>query len=141
MSGSADCTPIMFSQYAQDPLEGFDEQLEQETTLSRRIVDAITNPIPKKRKGKVTNRIVKRSSTGRPPSFVINNDACKGNKLVRIQIIDISCSVPDTSKEDDDNVLLSAQYVASDGYDEVIENAEGLINKISKKICGYSVSY
>lgn len=140
MEGTQD-TQIIFSQYAQDPL-GFreDEEEEEVSELFKKVTSAKTKAKPNKPKPRL-NKIVKRSARGHPPSFVINNEAAKGNRLVKIQIINISDSVPDQNDETGENVLLSAQYVASDGYDEIIDSTESVINKISKKLCGYSVSY
>lgn len=127
---------IPFSQYAQEfelPQE-FDD-----SDLYKKIKSAIENPKPKKRKAlNIKNKIIKRN-VGHTPSFVINNEAGKGNKLVKIQIIDIRDGVPDTNDQDE-KVLLSAQYVANDGYDEIVDCTEGVINKISKKLCGYSLN-
>lgn len=134
--GDSEDIHIDFSQYAQDPF-----QLPQEfdnSDLYKKIKKTIDNPKVKKRTAKVNNKIIKRSQ-GHPPCFVINNEAGKGSKLIRIQIIDIKDGVPDLN-EQDEKVLLSAQYVANDGYDEIIDCTEGVINKISKKLCGYSVS-
>lgn len=138
-----DSTPIVFSQYAQDWSEVFREaeEEEEESELVKKIKKSKTgSPKTKKAKGKVTNKIVKRSLRGHPPTFVINNEAKKGNRLVKIQIIDISETMPE-NEESDENITLIAQYVASDGYDEIIESTESVINKISKKLCGYSVGY
>lgn len=140
MQDSEDTTPIIFSQYGQDWSEVFREEEEEDTDLSKKIKSAREKPKTKKTKGKVLNKVVKRNLRGHPSSFVINNEASKGNRLIKIQIIDISNALPE-NEEIDDNILLNAQYVADDGYDEIIESTESVINKISKKLCGYSVSH
>lgn len=124
---------IDLSQYAQDPYqlpEEFDD-----SDLYKKIKEKIEQTKGKKRNA--NNKITKRN-LAQPPSFVINNDAGKGIRLVKIQIIDIRDGVP--NETEDEKVLLSAQYVATDGYDEIIDCTEGVVNKISKKLCGYSLS-
>ncbi|XP_048002452.1 uncharacterized protein LOC125238994 [Leguminivora glycinivorella] len=122
--------PIPFSQYAQEfelPQE-FDD-----SDLYKKIKKNIENPKAKKRnKVNIHNKVVKRTQ-GHPPSFVINNHEIKGNKLIKIQIINITEDVRDQNDEQNENVLLSAQYVAGDNFDEIIDSTEALINKISKK--------
>lgn len=126
---------IDFSQYAQDPFplpEEFDD-----SDLYKKIKEKIEKTKVKKRKVTINNKITKRN-LGHPPSFVINNEAGKGSKLIKIQIINIRDGVP--NETDDENVLLSAQYVVADGYDEIVDCTESVVNKISKKLCGYSLS-
>lgn len=138
-----DSAPIVFSQYAQDWSEVFreaEEVEEEESELVKKIKLAQGKPKTKKAKGKVINKIVKRSLRGHPPTFVINNESTKGSRLIKIQIIDIS-ETKQENEESNENIILNAQYVASDGYDEIIESTESVINKISKKLCGYSVGY
>lgn len=139
--GDSEDIQIDFSQYAQDPYQlpiEFDD-----SDLYKKVRNTICNPKPKKRDNnkttKVNNKIIKRN-LARPPCFVINNEAAQGSKLIKIQIIDIRDGVPNQNGEGEENVLLSAQYVASDGYDEIIECTEGVVNKISKKLTGYSLS-
>lgn len=135
--GDTEDIQIDLSQYTQDPF-----QLPQEfddSDLYKKVKNAIGNPKAKKRTPKVNNKIIKRN-LGYPSCFVINNEVGEGSKLIRIQIIDIKDGVPDQNDQDE-KVLLSAQYVANDTYDEIIDSTEGVINKISKKLCGYSVSF
>lgn len=143
MEGTEETTPIIFSQYAQDWSEVFkdaEEEVEEESDLLKKIKTARGKPKTKKTKERVLNKVIKRSLRGHPPSFVINNEASKGNRLIKIQILDISETMPEND-ESNENIILNAQYVANDGYDEIIESTESVINKISKKLCGYSVSY
>ncbi|XP_061706845.1 uncharacterized protein LOC133530081 [Cydia pomonella] len=118
--GDTEDVHIPFSQYAQEFVlpEEFDD-----SDIYKKVKNSIQNPKVKKRTTKVNNKVIKRY-IGHPPCFVINNEAGKGNKLVRIQIIDIRDGIPDTN-EQDEKVLLSAQYVANDSYDEIIDCTEG----------------
>ncbi|XP_063366312.1 uncharacterized protein LOC134654771 [Cydia amplana] len=93
------------------------------------------------------NKVQKRSVPGQLPSFVVNKKPGKGNRLIKIQIINL---VDNEYKEvpESEDVILSyrfcnpyAQYIADDGFDEIIDSAESVINKISKRLCGYSLSY
>lgn len=131
---------IVFSQYAQDPLEGVELFNEQDTELSKKIKNALGKTKNRKSKLKMENKVIKRNVSGHRPSFVINNEPNPGKKLIKIEIIDISSS-SDQNPVNEENVLLSAQYVVKDGYDEIVDSTESVINKISKKLCGYSVSF
>jgi hypothetical protein len=128
---------IVFSQYAQDPFEL--PQKFDDSDLYKKVKNTIDSQKTKQRKGNTSNKIVKKS-IGRPPCFVINNKAGKGSRLIKIQIIDIKDGVTDQNDDQNEKVLLNAQYVANDGYDDIIDSTEEVINKISKKMCGYSVN-
>lgn len=68
-------------------------------------------------------------------SYVINNEKKKGLRLIQVQVLDISEQEP---ASDNQNVMLSAQYVVTEPVDYVMEETQSLINKISKKLCGDS---
>lgn len=67
-------------------------------------------------------------------SFVINNEKKKGLRLIQIQVIDIS--EQNEAVGDNEDVVLSAQYIVSEPVDYVMEETQRLINKISKNLCG-----
>lgn len=78
---------------------------------------------------------VKCGSWKKSSSFVHCRYAGKATKLIKICIVDL---VSDKTDSESENVLVKAQYLASDSYDDIVEQSEKLVNNISKKICGYS---
>lgn len=42
--------------------------------------------------------------------------------------------VSDQTDSESENVLVKAQYLASDSYDDIVEQSEKLVNNISKKM-------
>ncbi|XP_061717595.1 uncharacterized protein LOC133525323 [Cydia pomonella] len=95
--GDSEDIQIDLSQYAQDP---YQLQIEfDDSDLYKKVRNTISNPKPKKRTTKVNNKIIKRN-LDRPPCFVINNEAGRGSKLIRIQIIYIRDGVPNQNGED-----------------------------------------
>lgn len=172
-------SPVIFSQYAQDPLEGFSEMFppwdlssqsqkrlkpsaepstrpiydritpspslfHQHTHAARRRIFAEEHedcpPIPltcRKTSKRVSKKRSFKRSHGPPPSFVVQSASTSGRRLIKIQIIDISDTrVPSESEEE--NTLLSAQYVVQDHSDQIMDQTESVISNISKKNCGYS---
>lgn len=65
-------------------------------------------------------------------SYVINNEKKKGLRLIQIQVLNIS---DQQESDNDDAIVMSAQYVVSEPVDYVMEETQSLINKISKKLC------
>lgn len=130
---SSEATSVMFEQYAQDPLANFDEDYPVLARLQRE---------PKKKK--VAKRNVRENGTQNKTnrkevsSFVINKQPIRGSRLIRIQVLDLETrpQEEDSGDTDEEKILLSAQYVVrNDVYDDVMDDTEDLINKISKKIC------
>lgn len=106
------------SQCAQDPLEGFSEQFPEFSSKSRQIIKKTKN----KRQEVKTSEIDQKS-------FMISKGRNKGHKLIQIKVIDL------TSREKEDDIVLSAQYVVKDIVDEVLNDTQNVLKKISKKLC------
>lgn len=120
---------IMFSQYAQDPLDNFTQQYQ----------DLFKNQsIKYEKKRKQKRELTKKKANVSSKSFVISKES-RGIKLIQIKILDLQKeSILSSSNEEDseDNVVLSAQYVVPDPVDEINDLTEVLVRKISKKLCG-----
>lgn len=82
---------------------------------------------PVNKKSRTRREPQKRKQLNSYLSYVINNQKKKGLRLLQIQVVDLS--------EDDNNTLISAQYVVSESVDNIMDEAERLVNKISKKLC------
>ncbi|KAG7294795.1 hypothetical protein JYU34_017045 [Plutella xylostella] len=107
--------------YAQNMLEGLESDVEE-----------IRNPGPAdggKRKSKPTRKRTAKESTLK--SYVVSKAVKRGHRLVKIEVFDLN-ECQDTNSE---NAVLSAQYVVVDPVDEVMDMAENIVNKISKKMC------
>lgn len=128
----------LFFQCAQDPLDGLDhlfpavkenDQPKKKEIQKRR---RRRNEKPSKPSGAFEKNKLR-------PSFLINGEACRGRRVIKIQILDISESEHDS----DSNVLLSAQYVVKDSVvnDDIMDQTERVISNISKKLCGYSYNF
>ncbi|KAL0810236.1 hypothetical protein ABMA28_003088 [Loxostege sticticalis] len=120
-------------QYAQDPLDGFTEEFMKTQAV---------HPCHNRSRSKVKRR---RNNVGetstkkqRTHSFVINSAPSKGLRLIKIEILELNGSQRISDTVQDNNVILSSQYVVKDIEDEIMEQTEKIINNISKKICGYS---
>ncbi|XP_028161954.1 uncharacterized protein LOC114353955 [Ostrinia furnacalis] len=124
---------IMLSQYAQDPLEGFTQEFPE--LCSRLHAHAVQRQVkkPKNKKGVSKRRL------GPTKSYVITKNQ-KGKRLIKIEVIDIVSDTGSASSSEitdqEDNVLISAQYVVQDSYDEIMDLTDNLVQKISKKLCG-----
>lgn len=127
---------IVFSQYAQDPLENFTQQCEelfgkQPTKLK---ID--------KRNGKQKREPSKKNGVSLK-SFVISKEQ-RGSRLIQIKILDLAAdqaartTAQGADGDDDESVVLSAQYVVQDSVDEIMDLTETLVRKISKRLCGDS---
>lgn len=125
---------IFLGQCAQDPLIGLNEPWSPESGI-----------LSKKRKLKKQDQKGE-TSTSQPKkrrqmsqclsSYVVNNQVNRGRKLIKIQVIDLQDS--EVKLDNNDNVLLSAQYIVKDCIDDILDQTESLITNISKKVCGYS---
>ncbi|KAL0830151.1 hypothetical protein ABMA28_003608 [Loxostege sticticalis] len=71
----------------------------------------------------------------RTHSFVINSAPSKGLRLLKIEILELNGSQRISDTVQDNNVILSSQYVVKDIEDEIMEQTEKIINNISKKNC------
>lgn len=131
-SDMSDCSDIVLSQYAQDPLENFTQQCE----------DLFGMQLTKTKTGKKRKRESVKKNGVSSKSFVIRKEQ-KGSKLIQIKIFEMmrDATTRVTTQDSDvegeaDNLVLSAQYVAQDPVDEIIDLTETLVRKISKKLCG-----
>ncbi|CAG9791197.1 unnamed protein product [Diatraea saccharalis] len=124
-------------QCAQDPLEGFTEDILKMQSSSKSLKRTRHN-----RKIKCKRRqSIQLDQTAKycgPVSFVINSAPTKGLRLIRIQVIELDRLQRISDSVNDNSVLLNSQYVVKDVGDEIMDQTEKIINNISKKICGYS---
>lgn len=67
-------------------------------------------------------------------SFVINNEKKKGIRLIQIKVLDIS-DHQTAASDSEEVIVLNAQYVVSEPTDNIMDETQTLINKISKKLC------
>lgn len=110
-------SPDLFSQYAQDPLLGFDEQYPEIANSHR------------ERQSKKKRELVNKKNKSR--SYISSKQSNKtGMKLIQIKIIDLTKQI-----ENDDNIILNTQYVVTDVMDDILDHTESVVRKISKKIC------
>lgn len=123
---------IFFYQDAQDPLEGFSEAYPH---LCEQATD--TSNTRKRKVNKSYRETSKRRSIVKTDSFVVRKEAKHGRKLIQIKVVDLTegCQTRDI---DEDSALISAQYVVTEQVDDILDETERVINKISKKLCGYS---
>lgn len=115
---------IVFSQYAQDPYEGFSELCRSEPELCK--------PKEKKPKQRRRETLKKQNAT---KSFVVSRLQRRGLKLIKISVIDL-CNNNQTSdsESENENVVISAQYIVRDAMDSVMDETESLVRKISKSL-------
>lgn len=112
-----DLPDFALSQYAQDPLEGFSQRYPELSTTNQH-------------KEKYSKN--KRVKSKHQKSYIISKNQKKGHRLIQIKVIDISS---DSVEKDEDKLLLSAQYIAKDEPDEIMDDTQNIIKKISKKVC------
>lgn len=128
-------SPSPVLQDAQDPLEGWSEMFPpwnvepQESPLQLKILNA------RNTKRKQKKRSYLKHYHNPQQSFVLKSAPVKGRRLIKIEILDLE------REASDDSPLLSAQYVVTEDTDQIVDQTEGLINTISKKLCGYSYSF
>lgn len=124
-------------QYAQDPLEGFTEEF-----LKMKAQQKPNAKIRERRPAKLRKKCVSKSALSKlhipVHSFVVNSVPKKGFRLIKISVFDLDGSQQHCDSIDDDNFLLSAQYVVNENGDEIMDQTEKLVSNISKKICNYS---
>lgn len=115
----------MFSQYAQDPYEGFSELCRSEPELK---------PKEKKPRQRRRETVKKQNAT---KSFVVSRLQRRGLKLIKISVIDLcnnNNSQTSDSESENENVVISAQYIVRDAMDSVMDETESLVKKISKSL-------
>lgn len=126
-----DSPDIMFSQYGQGfPTPSLSWHIPEQHRPEPTIKKSRTRREGLKRKASVEHSLCQ--------SYVLNNEKKKGLRLIQIQVLDISERQENeiNTSENEDVVVLSAQYVVSEPVDYVMEETQSLINKISKKLCG-----
>lgn len=126
---------IMFSQYAQDPLEGFSQRFP--------MIPPVTTPMTinetkREKRHKKKRDLTQRKKRVLSKSFVISKES-RGSKLIQIKIIDLSTpSIPtaycESECDDEDRTSVSAQYVVKEPYDEILDLTNNIIKKISKRL-------
>lgn len=132
-----DDSVVCFSQYAQDPLEGFEEDYPELCKHDKSSTTCVPRSTSRKSKPRRDNSKKKMQLQGK--SFVITRETEKGTRLIKIKVIDITMSPPQLNSEansdSDSNVILRAQYVVKDHNDDILAQTESVIHKISKKLC------
>lgn len=104
--------------------------------------DLITiHPLPQEKKKKVKNikkqKLEKKLSKIVSTSYVKVRNERKGIRLIKIKVLDLTAPLElDGDSESSDGGLLSAQYVVMDSADNIMEETEELVSKISRKLCG-----
>lgn len=118
---------IVFSQYAQDPYEGFSEMLRIEPEHCNRITKN------KKSKQQRREKLKKQKPT---KSFVMRRTQQRGTKLIKISVVDLCNNLQTSDSESDsENVIINVQYIVKDAIDSVMDETESLVKKISKSLC------
>lgn len=112
MTDSQDTCGI-FTHYAQNPDDDFDDYFEKNRTLKSRSEEH-KNKNPKWDSTIINNRA----------SYIISKDVEKARILIKISLFDLDNSMT-TGGCDGDNVMLTAaQYVVKDSVDEIMNLTE-----------------
>lgn len=89
----------------------------------------------KQRRNLRNREINKKKSTSAPKSYVISQKPNRPLRLVKILVYDMSeTNNLNIDYVREDSAVLSAQYVVTETIDEVMDQTESLINKISKML-------
>lgn len=67
-------------------------------------------------------------------SFVKTKMEKNGHRLIKIKVYDLNES-PELSNSENDGAIVSAQYVVVEPFDDIMDQTECLVSKISKKLC------
>lgn len=131
MENSDDDTLILPSQLTQtyDPWVGLTQECEE---IQRNHVNSL--PVSQEKRTRRKPRIAKKKACSLK-SHVISKASNKGVRLIQIKIIDLTNEPANECSDEEDNVVISAQYVVSDAVDEIMDMSESVIRKISKKLC------
>lgn len=70
--------------------------------------------------------------------YVKSKSEENGRRLIKIKIYDLKDS-PEICDNTNDGAVISAQYVVVDPYDDIMDQTECLVNRISKNLCGNSI--
>ncbi|XP_050561675.1 uncharacterized protein LOC118281312 [Spodoptera frugiperda] len=123
---------VMFSQYAQDPYEEFNEMIRCERAPLRTRLGCSQAPKEKKNTSRRKDKSKHHNST---QSFVMSRHHRRGSKLIKISVIELCNDSPDSdSDSNSDNVIIQAQYVVKDAVDFIMDETESLVKKISKSL-------
>lgn len=109
--------------WAQDPLARFEEDYPE----------LVNKPVQEQKKSKLKQRSIKKKNK-QTASFVVTKGLRRGRRLIKIQVVDLTNEDVKEGSDNEDNILLSAQYVVTDPIDEIMDQTENLINKISKSL-------
>lgn len=121
---------IVFSQYAQDPYEEFNEMLRCDRENANRMAKE------KKTRPRRKDTVNKPNST---QSFVMSRHQRRGIKLIKISVMDLcNNSLGSDSDNETENVIISAQYIVKEVVDPIVDETESLVRKISKSLIEYS---
>jgi GH25 family lysozyme M1 (1,4-beta-N-acetylmuramidase) len=89
---------------------------------------------PSKEKLKTKKRVPKRKFKS-PTTFVkCRRSIPDGPRLIQIKVIGLSNGQTQTDSDDEDNIIFTAQYIAQEPMDNVVDSAFSLINQISKSM-------
>lgn len=100
----------------------------------------------RKKKGK-TSRIQKKRKERASVSYVKTKADKRGYRLIKIKVYDLSecdtigsrikragCVEAASESDGEDGALLSAQYIVKEPIDQILDQTESLVNKISKSL-------
>lgn len=121
-----DSPDFPLSQCAQDPLFGFSEEFPEFSRARQNLNN--------EQKEKRTKRKRESHHSMKPTlnhSFVQTKDRRKGYRVIQIKVLDLDGD----QDQAEESVVISAQYVVRDCIDEIMDQTESIINKISKKLC------
>ncbi|KAJ2937236.1 hypothetical protein O0L34_g19429 [Tuta absoluta] len=139
-------TPVTSSEfyYSQEPLVSIEEsymelrnkEIQENTTRKKK------KSVKKVSKTKTQNKSFDRRNN--ELTYIKSRSNKKGHHLIKIKVYDISgkssmgkeLTAPATGGDDSDDeaAVLSAQYVAYHPVDEILDETEYLVNKISKTL-------
>lgn len=120
-------------QHAQDPwnTQAFQEEFPELANLP---LPEPSAPNLSQIKKKPKHRVVKRK-TKSPSSFVkTRGPRAEGLRLIQIKVIDLDKKQEAVNISDDENVVLSANYIVRDSVDSVMDSTTSLIQQISKSL-------
>lgn len=112
---------INFLQCAQDPLAGWDEFIagkRREELATAKLAEAAVFNKRKTRKRSKKDQV----------SFVVSKAQRKGYRILKIQISDFD------ERQNSYTESVRVQYVVTEQMDDIMDSAQNIINKISKRL-------
>lgn len=92
----------------------------------------------KKKKKVIISKIkrgkLERKTNKRLDSYVKTKYEGKGHRLIRIKIYDLNES-SQICENENDSASVVAQYIVTELFDDILDETERLVNKISKRLC------